>query len=204
MKALSAITTEERLLKFLVSEYERCNNERFPACSIVQGKHIETSCTILDLSGVGLGQFYKVKDYVSKASAIGQDRYPESMGRFYIINAPWGFSTVWNLIKGWLDEVTVAKIHILGSTYQKELSTQIPPENLPSELGGTCKCEGGCSLADQGPWRDPEIMKKVKEQNEKKHAAAIQSSDAPPAVDPLPAPAATEPTAITTDTAPAT
>lgn len=131
MKALSQITTEERLLKFLVSEYERCTNDRFPACSYVKGEHIETSCTILDLKGVGLGQFYKVKDYVSKASSIGQDRYPETMGRFYIINPHWGFSTVWNLIKGWLDEVTVAKIHIVGSGYEKDLVAQIPAEKPP-------------------------------------------------------------------------
>jgi phosphatidylinositol/phosphatidylcholine transfer protein len=106
----------------------------------------------MDLHNVGLGQFYRVKDYVMQAAGIGQDRYPESMGKFYIINAPYLFSTVWSFIKGWLDEVTVSKIHILGRDYKNQLLEQIPAENLPKDLGGTCECEGGCSLSDAGPW----------------------------------------------------
>lgn len=76
------------------------------------------------------------------------------MGKFYIINAPFMFSTVWGFIKPWLDEVTVAKISILGSDYKGKLLEQIPKENLPVEYGGTCKCEGGCSLSDAGPWNE--------------------------------------------------
>ena len=60
---------------------------------------METSCTILDLAGVSLSNFYRVKDYVMQASSIGQDRYPETMGKFYIINAPWAFTAVWAVIK---------------------------------------------------------------------------------------------------------
>lgn len=75
------------------------------------------------------------------------------MGRFYIINAPWGFSTAWTLIKGWLDEATVAKIHILGHDYKKELLQQIPADSLPAFLGGSCFCGQGCQLSDAGPWQ---------------------------------------------------
>ena len=116
------------------------------------GHPVETSCTILDLKGVSLGNYYSVKDYISDASSIGQDRYPETMGKFYVINAPWGFRTIWNFIKGWLDEATVAKIDILGSDYLKTLLEQIPIEHLPKEFGGKCECPGGCSLSDAGPW----------------------------------------------------
>lgn len=89
-----------------------------------------------------------------QASSIGQERYPETMGKFYIINAPWAFSAVWAVIKPWLDEVTVAKIDILGSGYKDKLLAQIPKENLPVEFGGTCACPGGCSLSDAGPWSE--------------------------------------------------
>lgn len=89
-----------------------------------------------------------------QASSIGQERYPETMGKFYIINAPWAFSAVWAVIKPWLDEVTVAKIDILGSGYKDKLLAQIPKENLPVEFGGTCQCPGGCSLSDAGPWSE--------------------------------------------------
>ena len=71
--------------------------------------------------------------------------------------APYLFSTVWSLIKPWLDEATVRKIHILGRNYKSELQQYIAPENLPVDLGGKCRCErdGGCSLSNAGPWTTP-------------------------------------------------
>lgn len=154
INALYKVTTEDRLLKRLVHEYEVFLNERLPATSKVVGHPVETSCTILDLKGASLTKFYSVKDYVGKASTIGQNYYPESMGKFYIINAPYLFSGVWAVIKPWLDEVTVAKISILGSSYQAKLLEQIPAENLPEAYGGKCKCPGGCSLSNAGPWNE--------------------------------------------------
>ena len=101
---------------------------------------------------MSVSNFYRVKDYVSAATSISQDRYPETMGKFYIINAPWAFSAVWTVVKPWLDEVTVSKIDIIGTSYKDKLLLQIPAENLPKDLGGTCSCPGGCSLSDSGPW----------------------------------------------------
>jgi hypothetical protein len=167
-------------LQRLVWEYEKFLNERLPACSAEVGHPVETSCTILDLNNVGLGQFYKVKDYVSQASSIGQDRYPECMGKFYIINAPYLFSTVWSFIKPWLDEVTVAKINILGKDYKPTLLAQIPEDNLPASLGGKCNCPVGCSLSDAGPWNDPKIKEKVEaEKAANSHPTAMSTLDAP-------------------------
>jgi hypothetical protein len=154
IKALYSVTTTERQLQRLVLEYEKSLTERLPGCSAEVGYPVETYCTILDLGGVSLTNFYRVKDYVSAASSIGQNRYPETMGKFYIINAPWAFSAVWAIVKPWLDEVTVAKIEILGAGYKDALMKQIPKENLPKEFGGDCqcKCVGGCSMSDAGPW----------------------------------------------------
>lgn len=71
-----------------------------------------------------------------------------------MINAPWGFSTAFSVIKGYLDEVTAKKIHILGSSYKSELLKQIPAENLPKKFGGTSDSPGGVELSDEGPWTD--------------------------------------------------
>ncbi len=125
-----------------------------PASSRAVGHPVETFCTILDLQGVTLSNFYRVKDYIMAAAAIGQDRYPEIMGKFFIINAPWAFSAIWAIVKVWLDEVTVNKIDIIGSAYRDKLLAQISVENLPKEFGGSCECIGGCSLSDAGPWKD--------------------------------------------------
>jgi hypothetical protein len=151
------ITTSERMLANLAVEYEKVGDPRLPACSRKAGQLLETCCTIMDLKGVGISKVSSVYSYVKQASAISQNYYPERLGRLYLINAPWGFSGVWSIVKGWLDPVTVQKIHILGSGYQKELLEQVPAENLPTIFGGTCDCPGGCAFSDEGPWTDPQV-----------------------------------------------
>ena len=95
-----------------------------------------------------------------QAASIGQDRYPECMGKFYIINVPWTFSMVWSVVKPWLDEVTVAKIALCGAAESKgELLKQIDEENLPEVFDGKCNCAGGCSLSDAGPWNPKDELK---------------------------------------------
>lgn len=153
------ITTAERMLQNLAVEYEKVGDPRLPACSRKVGHLVETSCSIMDMKGVGLSNGSSVYSYVKQVSAISQNYYPERMGKLYIINAPWGFSTIFAVVKGWLDPVTVEKIHILGGSYQKELLAQIPAENLPKIFGGSCECPGGCAWSDAGPWQDPAFAK---------------------------------------------
>ena len=160
------ITTAERMLNNLAVEYEKLADPRLPACSRKAGNLLETCCTIMDLKGVGITKVSSVYSYVKQASAISQNYYPERLGRLYIINAPWGFSGVFNIVKGWLDPVTVEKIHVLGGGYQKELLAQVPAENLPKIFGGTCDCPGGCALSDEGPWTDPQWTKPAKWQEQ--------------------------------------
>lgn len=153
------ITTEDRMLKNLVWEYESFTNNRLPACSRKAGHLVETSCTIMDLKGISISSVYNVIGYVRKASEIGQDYYPERMGKFYCINAPFGFATAFKLFKPFLDPVTVNKIFILGSSYSKELLKQIPAENLPSKFGGKSEIsDQDLYLSDIGPWREAQYI----------------------------------------------
>ncbi|EDK45531.1 SEC14 cytosolic factor [Lodderomyces elongisporus NRRL YB-4239] len=156
---ITKITTQERMLKNLVWEYEAMCQYRLPACSRQAGHLVETSCTILDLKGISITSAYNVIGYVRDASKIGQDYYPERMGKFYLINAPFGFSTAFKLFKPFLDPVTVSKIHILGYSYKKELMKQIPPQNLPKKYGGMDEVsDDDLLLKDVGPWRDPQFI----------------------------------------------
>ncbi|KAL2072232.1 hypothetical protein VTL71DRAFT_11575 [Oculimacula yallundae] len=205
LNAMYKITTAERMLNNLAVEYEKLADPRLPACSRKTGHLLETCCSVMDLKGVGITKVPSVYSYVKQASAISQNYYPERLGRLYLINAPWGFSGVFNIMKGWLDPVTVEKIHVLGGGYQKELLAQIPAENLPKILGGTCDCPGGCSLSDEGPWTDPQWAKPPKwaQAPAEKAAAPVidntatnppvipEAGVAPPAA--APAPAAQQP-----------
>ncbi|PSK54067.1 Sec14 cytosolic factor [Elsinoe australis] len=159
LTAMYKITTEERLLSNLVVEYEKVSDPRLPACSRKSGHLLETCCTIMDLKGVGLSNMGQVYGYLQKASGISQNYYPERLGKLYVINAPWGFSGAFSVVKKFLDPVTVAKIHVLGSGYKSELLRQVDAENLPKEFGGSCECSGGCQYSDKGPWHDPQFAK---------------------------------------------
>lgn len=153
------ITTQERMLKNLVWEYESFARFRLPACSRMVGHLVETSCTIMDLKGISISSIYQVVNYVREASKIGQDYYPERMGKFYLINAPFGFSTGFKLFRPFLDPITVSKIFILSTNYSKELLKQIPPENLPTKYGGKSDVSDNDLLfKDIGPWRDPQYI----------------------------------------------
>lgn len=156
------ITTAERMQQNLVVEYEKLTDPRLPACSRKAGQLLETCCTIMDLKGVGLSKITSVYGYLKNVTAISQNYYPERLGKLYLINAPWGFSSVFGVVKGFLDPVTVQKIHVLGSGYQSELLGQVPKENLPKDFGGTCDCQGGCAFSDAGPWQDPQWAKPPK------------------------------------------
>ncbi|CAO1615121.1 unnamed protein product [Parajaminaea phylloscopi] len=167
LKKLYEVTTPERQLQKLVVEYEKFQRERLPVCTAEQQHLIETSCTIMDLKGVGLSQFWKVSGYVQQASKIGQDYYPETMGKLFVLHPPWLFNTVWSVIKGYLDPATVEKIHIL--TDEKQLLEHIEADNLPTLVGGKCDCagKGGCMASDAGPWNTQEgreIIEKVRKE----------------------------------------
>ncbi|KAF9731696.1 hypothetical protein PMIN06_012650 [Paraphaeosphaeria minitans] len=171
LTAMAKITSQERMIQNLVCEYEKMADPRLPACSRKSGYLLETSCSIMDLKGVGIGKATSVYGYLQAVSAISQNFYPERLGKMYVINSPWGFSGVWSVVKRFLDPVTVNKIHILGSGYQKELLAQVPAENLPKLFGGSCDCPGGCELSDAGPWQDdqwakpPKWAKKAEDKN---------------------------------------
>ena len=153
---LFKVTTEERMTKYYVREYERLMKRRFPACSAVVKKPIEQSLTILDIQGIGVSHLVgKTKAFVQLASKIGQDYYPEMLGTMMLLNNGWFFSAAWAIIKNFVDEKTRKKINMLGSSYQAKLLELVDAENLPSFLGGKCTCsqiEGGCLYSDIGPW----------------------------------------------------
>lgn len=118
---------------------------------------VETVTAIIDIKGVGLMSFWKLKDLLGQVISISDANYPETANRLFIINAPALFSTAWTYIKSLIDVRTASRVFILGTDYKQALLEHIAPENLPVYLGGMCECEsveGGCRNGDVGCWNE--------------------------------------------------
>jgi len=152
---LNKVMSNERLEDHFIHDYERLMNDIFPACSKAKGETVSTTCYIMDLKGVSAKMMSpKIFELLKIASRIGQDYYPEILGTMYIVNVPFFFHGCWTLIKGFLDEKTRKKIHLLGSNYKKELLECVDEKDLPDFLGGKLtEAEYGTHMTvEQGPW----------------------------------------------------
>ena len=159
MKRLLEFTTEERMIKFHVQEYERLCRYILPACSKVAGRHIDATFTILDLKGVGIRHLTgDVKRMMGKIVSIDGDNFPEMMGHMCIIKAPPVFKAFWGAIRPMLDARTQSKIEVCSTKYAPALLEWIDAASLPEYLGGTSK---GTLLDDVGPWQDPRLIAEI-------------------------------------------
>ncbi|KAJ2725796.1 hypothetical protein GGI07_001003 [Coemansia sp. Benny D115] len=149
IKDIPRLCTMGELFEFHYLMQEFISRTIFPECSQLAGKEISKQVVIFDLSGISIGMLSHLPALNMLREMLAKDQlhYPECMHRTFVVNAPAMFVTAWKLIKGWLDPRVISKIHILGKDYSQELLEQIPAENLPSFLGGLCRCShmpGGC------------------------------------------------------------
>jgi len=52
---------------------------------------------------------------------VSTARYPECLGKYWIINSPLMFTAIWGIIKAWIDEKTKKKISVIGGNYMQTL-----------------------------------------------------------------------------------
>ncbi|KAF3490582.1 phosphatidylinositol transfer protein CSR1 [Arthroderma uncinatum] len=93
---------------------------------------IETAALVFDMTDFSLANM----DYAPVKFMIQcfEANYPESLGMVLVHKAPWIFSGIWSVIRGWLDPVVAAKIHFTKTT--EDLEALIPRSNILKELGG--------------------------------------------------------------------
>ncbi|KAL8735013.1 MAG: hypothetical protein Q9166_001138 [cf. Caloplaca sp. 2 TL-2023] len=149
-----------RMLR-LFALYENLTRFVMPLCSAVPGRPnpespVDQSNNIVDISRVGLKQFWNLRSHMQDASQLATAHYPETLDRiFQIIGAPSFFPTVWGWIKKWFDPITTSKIFILSQDQVKPtLSAFMDVSSIPKKYGGELDFECGMM-----PSIDPDIRK---------------------------------------------
>ncbi|KAF1966809.1 CRAL/TRIO domain-containing protein [Bimuria novae-zelandiae CBS 107.79] len=153
----------------LFALYESLTRFVLPLCSNIERNHPETpisqSNNIVDISGVGLKQFWNLKAHMQDASTLATAHYPETLDRIFIIGAPAFFPTVWGWVKRWFDPITVSKIFILSQANVLPTLTQyIDIDNIPKKYGGNLDFEWGqmpnleSTIEAAIQWENPEMQ----------------------------------------------
>ncbi|CAZ82641.1 unnamed protein product [Tuber melanosporum] len=94
---------------------------------------VDTAAVVFDMTGFSMANMdYAPVKYLIKCF---EAHYPESLGICLVHKAPWLFSSIWAVIKGWLDPVVASKIHFTKTI--EDMEAFIPKENIPRELGGS-------------------------------------------------------------------
>jgi hypothetical protein len=68
---------------------------------------------------------------------IDQDNYPEMMRRMYLVNTPGLFTTLFAMLKPFIDPVTLSKIEVLGSDFSDSFQRLMNMDQVSPCLGGT-------------------------------------------------------------------
>jgi len=100
---------------------------------------IETITGVIDIKDMKMAQITRnFLALVKLMAEVDQKRYPETLGKIFIINAPSAFGGVWKMVKGWVDPVTRDRIQVLKGPeeYEPLLKDFIGIENLPANYGG--------------------------------------------------------------------
>ncbi|CCU75891.1 unnamed protein product [Blumeria hordei] len=140
--------TSSKLLR-LFALYENLTRFTMPLCTTTTDRPypdtpITQSSNIVDISGLGLRQFWNLREHMLNASTLATAHYPETLDRIFIIGAPSFFPTVWSWIKKWFDVNTTSKIFIISAAEtQKTLEAFIEPQNLPKKYGGELEFQYG-------------------------------------------------------------
>lgn len=150
----------------LFALYENMCRFVLPLCSTVSDRAypetpISQSNNIVDISNVGLRQFWNLKAHMQDASLLATAHYPETLDRIFLIGAPSFFPTVWGWVKRWFDPITVSKIFILSAAEVKPTLLQyMDEENIPIKYGGKLDFKFGDmpmlepAIADSLEWHD--------------------------------------------------
>ncbi|KAL4953371.1 CRAL-TRIO domain-containing protein [Aspergillus filifer] len=108
-----------------------------PLCSAVHAEPVTSCVYIVDISSLSLKQAWDLREFAQATSWLLSTCFPETIHRVYACNCTSMLTTLWKILKPFVDPITATKIQFLqrGESFQV-LSQEIDPANIPSSLGG--------------------------------------------------------------------
>lgn len=138
---------------------ERYTLHVIEAARMCLNREVNTAAVVFDLSNFGLHNMdYSVVKFILTCF---EKFYPECLGYLFIHRAPWVFSSVWAIIKGWIDPVVASKISFTKN--EKDLLKFIDSDQIPKSLGGTSRFEYEWIAPKEG---ESSFLDKTEERNQ--------------------------------------
>jgi hypothetical protein len=92
---------------------------------------------ILDCSGVTMAHFKQFNPtFIKKITMLTQDASPTRQKGFHFINTPFGFDSIFNIFKSFINDKNKTKLYVHGSNLSTTLYKMIPQKLMPQEYGG--------------------------------------------------------------------
>lgn len=147
-------TLDKASVHYYVQSHIQINEYRdrivLPTAAKKNGKHIGTCIKILDMTGLKLSALSQIK-LMTVISTVDDMNYPEKTDTYYIVNAPYVFSSCWKVVKPLLQERTRKKVQVLQGSGRDELLKIMDYSSLPH----FCRREGsGSSRYSSSPGCD--------------------------------------------------
>lgn len=76
-------------------------------------KNYDSFTVYLNMKSLTISQLDKHRSYLSQISCVLKKRYPETLSKCYVYDAPFIFSQVYNIISIFVDKETLNKIQIV-------------------------------------------------------------------------------------------
>ena len=138
--------------ELMMDSYVTYLETAFSACRLASARSgaMQRAHSIVDASDVSLAHASNVR-VIKAVAKIGTSYYPEIMRKVTIVNVPWAFAAVWNLVAPLLPEQTRKKIAIYGKNYLPSLLEEIDAAELPAQFGGAREEKNAVPRAEKVP-----------------------------------------------------
>ncbi|WOK92648.1 phosphatidylinositol/phosphatidylcholine transfer protein SFH11-like [Canna indica] len=127
-------TFDKALVHYYVQSHIQINEYRdrviLPSATKKYGRYIGTCIKVLDMTGLRLSALSYVK-LLTIIASVDDLNYPEKTQTYYVVNAPYIFSTCWKVVKPLLQERTRRKVRILQGCGRDELLKIMDYASLP-------------------------------------------------------------------------